>query len=225
MQSLIYYQNKYAKGHEQREKRPHFVIYEGKDFFLSLPQTTRNKQHRGYPSHKNYILDDSEVMIDQLQIIPKAQVLGNNTMETGLSAGLRKVSIKLVSAHRKSLVNHFLSQAILQSKTCTSKDIRQITFGDIIKLHNKNPLLRPYNTFIVLSCAKFHLSSMCLVAPYKDESIIFELLHCIDFQKREFELLDNAKDRLDIGNLCEKIRLSLEIGEPPRELDTTSRLA
>ncbi|WP_233708138.1 hypothetical protein [Helicobacter bizzozeronii] len=76
MQSLIYYQNKYAKGHEQKEKRPHFIIYEGKDFFLAFPQTTQNKQNKEYPSHKNYIINDHgkliEVMIDQLQIIPKA---------------------------------------------------------------------------------------------------------------------------------------------------------
>ncbi len=28
---------------------------------------------------------------------------------------------------------------------------------------------------------------MCLVAPYENDSIIFELLHCIDFQARNFE--------------------------------------
>ncbi|WP_104687245.1 hypothetical protein [Helicobacter felis] len=215
---LVWYQNKYARGHEQREKRPHFVICEGKDFFLAFPQTTQNKQSKEYPSHKNYIINEHgkliEVMIDQLRIIPKTHVLENNAMETGLSAGLLKVFIaKPVSAHRKPLVEYFLKKAILQSESHKNKHAKQITFGDVIKLklHNKNPLLHPCNTFIVLSCANFHCSSMCLVAPYKDKSIIFELLHCIDFQKREFELLDNAKDCLDIENLCEKIRLSLEI--------------
>ncbi|WP_104728251.1 type II toxin-antitoxin system PemK/MazF family toxin [Helicobacter felis] len=215
---LVWYQDKYAEGHEQKEKRPHLIIYEGKDFFLAFPQTTQNKQAKEYPSHKNYIINDHgkliEVMIDQLRIVPKIQILENNTMETGLSAGLRRVSIaKSVSAHRKPLVEYFLKKAILQSESHKNKHAKQITFGDVIKLklHNKNPLLHPCNTFIVLSCANFHCSSMCLVAPYKDKSIIFELLHCIDFQKREFELLDNAKDCLDIENLCEKIRLSLEI--------------
>ncbi len=28
----IYYKNRYSKGHEQREKRPYFVIYENKVF-------------------------------------------------------------------------------------------------------------------------------------------------------------------------------------------------
>ncbi|GMB92191.1 hypothetical protein [Helicobacter ailurogastricus] len=213
---LVWYQNKYAKGREQQKKRPHFVIYEGKDFFLAFPQTTQNKQSKKYSSHKNYIINDHgkliEVMIDQLRIVPKTQVLENDTMEAGLSAGLRKVFIaKPVSAHRKPLVEYFLKKAILQSKSYKNKHAKQITFGDVIKLHNKNPLLRSYDTFIVLSCAQFHCSDMCLIAPYKNESIIFELLHSIDFQKRGFELLDNAKDRLDIGDLCGKIRLSLEI--------------
>ncbi|WP_285603017.1 hypothetical protein [Helicobacter sp. NHP22-001] len=106
-----------------------------------------------------------------------------------------------------------MKKAILQSESHKNKHAKQITFGDVIKLHikNKNPLLRFHDTFIVLSCAKFHFSSMCLVAPRKNDSIIFELLHCIDCQAREFKLLKNAKDRLDIGNLCEKIKLSLEI--------------
>ncbi|MFP6024121.1 hypothetical protein ACLF9G_06855 [Helicobacter pylori] len=52
----IYYKNRYNKGHEQREKRPYFVIYEGKDFFLAFPQTTKNKKGKKYPSHKNYII-------------------------------------------------------------------------------------------------------------------------------------------------------------------------
>ncbi|EJB41522.1 hypothetical protein HPHPA5_1137 [Helicobacter pylori Hp A-5] len=28
---------------------------------------------------------------------------------------------------------------------------------------------------------------MCLIAPYENDFIIFELLHCIDFQVRNFE--------------------------------------
>ncbi len=53
----IYYQNRYNEGHEQREKRPYFVIYENKDFFLVFPQTTKKKQGKKYPSHKNYIIN------------------------------------------------------------------------------------------------------------------------------------------------------------------------
>ncbi len=54
----IYYQNRYNEGHEQREKRPYFVIYENKDFFLALPQTTKKKQGKKYLSHKNYIINE-----------------------------------------------------------------------------------------------------------------------------------------------------------------------
>ncbi|WP_240451789.1 hypothetical protein [Helicobacter sp. L8] len=183
---LVWYQNKYAKGREQQKKRPHFVIYEGKDFFLAFPQTTRDKQSKEYHSHKNYIINDNrkliEVMIDQLRIIPKTQVLENNTMETGLSAELRKASIaKPVSAHRKPLVEYFLKKAVLQSESFKNKHCKQIIFGDVIKLHNKNPLLRHYKTFIVLSCAKFHCSDMCLIAPHKNESIILSYCTALIF--------------------------------------------
>nr|WP_232257863.1 hypothetical protein [Helicobacter pylori] len=68
-------------------------------------------------------------------------------------------------------------------------NIKTIAFGSVIKLnpHNRNPLLKPYSTFIALSCTQFHYSGMHLVAPYENDSIIFELLHCIDFQARNFE--------------------------------------
>ncbi|GAA8593739.1 hypothetical protein KYTH49_14370 [Helicobacter pylori] len=91
--------------------------------------------------------------------------------------------------HRVPLINHFLEQVILQNQSDGNKDIKPIAFGSVIKLnpHNRNPLLKPYSAFIVLSCAQFHYSRMCLVAPYENDSIIFELLHCIDFQARNFE--------------------------------------
>ncbi|WQX95125.1 type II toxin-antitoxin system PemK/MazF family toxin [Helicobacter pylori] len=100
----IYYKNRYNKGHEQREERPYFVIYENKDFFLAFPQTTKNKKGKKYPSHKNYIIDEEnetiEVMIDQLQVVPKVQVLENNTMGRSLALALQKVSIsRFASAH------------------------------------------------------------------------------------------------------------------------------
>nr|WP_241893590.1 hypothetical protein [Helicobacter pylori] len=170
----IYYKNRYNKGHEQREERPYFVIYENKDFFLAFPQTTKNKKGKKYPSHKNHIINEEiEVMIDQLQVVPKAQVLKNNTMERSLALALQKVSIpRSTSAHRALLINHFLEQVILQN-------IKTIAFRGIIKLtpHNENPLLKPYSVFIALSCAQFHYSGMHLVAPYENDSIIFELLH------------------------------------------------
>ncbi|WP_033773877.1 hypothetical protein [Helicobacter pylori] len=130
-------------------------------------------------------------MIDQLQIIPKTQALEDNTMETSLSVALQKASIpKLVSAYRNALINHFLEQVILQSQFYKKQQYKKsIVFGDVIKFnpYNKNPLLKPYNAFIVLSCTQFHNSRIHLVAPYKNNSIIFELLHCIDFQTRDFE--------------------------------------
>ncbi|WP_236635052.1 hypothetical protein [Helicobacter pylori] len=119
-------------------------------------------------------------MIDQLQVVPKVQVLENNTMGRSLASALQKASIpRPASAHRVPLINHFLEQVILQSPSDENKNIKTIAFGSLIKLnpHNKNPLLKPYNAFIVLSCTQFHYSGMCLVAPYENDSIIFELLH------------------------------------------------
>ncbi len=106
----IYYKNRHNKGHEQREKRPYFVIYENKDFFLAFPQTTKNKKGKKYPSHKNHIINEAiEIMIDQLQVVPKAQVLENNTMGRSLASALQKASIpRPASAHRAPLINHFL---------------------------------------------------------------------------------------------------------------------
>ncbi|MGN8517081.1 hypothetical protein ACR9MY_07420 [Helicobacter pylori] len=118
-----------------------------------------------------------------MQVVPKAQVLKNNTIGRSLALALQKVSIpRSTSAHRALLLNHFLEQVILQN-------IKTIAFRGIIKLnpHNENPLLKPYSTFIVLSCTQFHYSGMHLVAPYENDFTIFELLHCIDFQARNFE--------------------------------------
>ncbi len=121
-----------------------------------------------------------EIMIDQLQVVPKAQVLENHTMGRNLASALQKASIsRFASAHRAPLINHFLEQVILQSPSDENKNIKTIVFGSVIKLkkHNRNPLLKPYSAFIALSCAQFHYSGMRLVAPYENDSIIFELLH------------------------------------------------
>ncbi|WP_241679724.1 hypothetical protein [Helicobacter pylori] len=86
-------------------------------------------------------------MIDQLQVVSKAQVLENNTMERSLALALQKASIpKPISAHRVPLINHFLEQVILQN-------IKTIAFRGIIKLnpHNENHLLKPYSAFITLN--------------------------------------------------------------------------
>ncbi|WRD31288.1 hypothetical protein E5K53_05510 [Helicobacter pylori] len=119
-------------------------------------------------------------MIDQLQVVPKAQVLENHTMGRNLASALQKASIsRPASVHRVPLINHFLEQVILQSPSDGNKNIKTIAFGSVIKLnpHNENPLLKPYSAFITLSCAQFHYSGMHLVAPYENDSIIFELLH------------------------------------------------
>ncbi|WP_080015468.1 hypothetical protein [Helicobacter pylori] len=95
-----------------------------------------------------------EIMIDQLQVVPKAQVLKNNTMERSLALALQKVSIpRSTSAHRALLINHFLEQVILQNQSNENKNIKTIAFGSIIKLtpHNENPLLKPYSAFITLN--------------------------------------------------------------------------
>ncbi len=119
-------------------------------------------------------------MIDQLQVVPKAQVLENHTMGRSLALALQKASIsRFASVHRAPLINHFLEQVILQSPSDENKNIKTIAFGGVIKLnpYNENTLLKPYSAFIALSCAQFHYSGMHLVAPYENDSIIFELLH------------------------------------------------
>ncbi|WP_240461917.1 hypothetical protein [Helicobacter pylori] len=119
-------------------------------------------------------------MIDQLQVVPKVQVLENNTMGRSLALALQKVSIpRSTSAHRALLINHFLEQVILQSQSDENKSIKPIAFGSIIKLtpHNRNPLLKPYSAFIALSCSQFHYSGMRLVAPMK--TILLFLNYCI----------------------------------------------
>ncbi len=115
-------------------------------------------------------------MIDQLQVVPKVQVLENHTMRRNLASALQKASIsRFTSVHRVPLINHFLEQVILQSPSDENKSIKPIAFGSLIKLnpHNENPLF----AFIALSCTQFHYSGMRLVAPYENDSIIFELLH------------------------------------------------
>ncbi|EJB45507.1 hypothetical protein HPHPA17_1284 [Helicobacter pylori Hp A-17] len=122
-------------------------------------------------------------MIDQLQVVPKAQVLKNNTIGRSLALALQKVSIpRPASAHRALLINHFLEQVILQN-------IKTIAFGSIIKLnpHNRNP---PIKTLQRIYCALLHsipLFGHAPIAPYENDFTIFELLHCIDFQARNFE--------------------------------------
>ncbi|GAA7438568.1 hypothetical protein ckin111_07700 [Helicobacter pylori] len=93
-------------------------------------------------------------MIDQLQVVPKAQVLKNNTIGRSLALALQKASIpRSTSAHRALLINHFLEQVILQNQSNENKNIKTIAFGSIIKLtpHNENPLLKPYSAFITLN--------------------------------------------------------------------------
>ncbi len=82
-------------------------------------------------------------MIDQLQVVPKAQVLENHTMGRSLALALQKASIpRSASVHRVPLINHFLEQVILQSPSDENKNIKPIAFGSVIKLnpHNRNPL-------------------------------------------------------------------------------------
>ncbi|MGN8496887.1 hypothetical protein ACR9L6_01875 [Helicobacter pylori] len=95
-----------------------------------------------------------EVMIDQLQVVQKAQVLENNRVGGSLALALQKASIpRLISAYRMPLINHFLEQVILQSQSDENKSVKTIAFGSVIKLnpHNENPLLKPYSTFITLN--------------------------------------------------------------------------
>ncbi|GAA7104182.1 hypothetical protein HpBGD16_13960 [Helicobacter pylori] len=68
-------------------------------------------------------------MIDQLQVVPKTQVLENNTMGRSLALVLQKASIpRFASAHRAPLINHFLEQVILQNQSDGNKNIKTIAF-------------------------------------------------------------------------------------------------
>ncbi|GAA6840623.1 hypothetical protein CHA185_05700 [Helicobacter pylori] len=90
-------------------------------------------------------------MINQLQVVPKAQVLENNTMGRSLALALQKASIpRPASAHRVPIINHFLEQVILQSPSDENKNIKPIAFGSLIKLnpHNENPPIRIYCAFL-----------------------------------------------------------------------------
>ncbi|PUD87758.1 hypothetical protein C2R46_01875 [Helicobacter pylori] len=94
-----------------------------------------------------------EIMIDQLQVVPKVQVLKNNTMGRSLALALQKVSIpRSTSVHRALLINHFLEQVILQNQSDENKSIKTIAFGSVIKLnpHNRNP---PIKTLQRIYCA------------------------------------------------------------------------
>ncbi|GAA8313058.1 hypothetical protein HpKG88_13260 [Helicobacter pylori] len=93
-------------------------------------------------------------MIDQLQVVPKEQVLENNRAERSLALVLQKASIpRPISVHRALLINYFLEQVILQNQSDENKSIKTIAFRGIIKLtpHNRNPLLKPYSTFIMFN--------------------------------------------------------------------------
>ncbi|WGH05377.1 hypothetical protein QCM40_07545 [Helicobacter pylori] len=89
-----------------------------------------------------------------MQVVPKEQVLENNRVERSLALALQKASIpRPISAHRALLINYFLEQVILQNQSDENKSIKTIAFRGIIKLtpHNRNPLLKPYSTFITLN--------------------------------------------------------------------------
>lgn len=64
-------------------------------------------------------------MINQLQVVPKAQVLENNRVGRSLASALQKASIpRPTSAHRVPLINHFLEQVILQNQSNENKNIK-----------------------------------------------------------------------------------------------------
>ncbi len=104
-------------------------------------------------------------MIDQLQVVPKAQVLENNRVGGSLALALQKASIpRPISVHRVPLINHFLEQVILQSQSDENKSIKPIAFGSLIKLnpHNENP---PIKTLQRIYCAFLHSIPLFRHAP------------------------------------------------------------
>lgn len=183
-------QNKYSLGHEQKKKRPYLIIYESSlGYKLGFPLTTKNKINKEYPSHKNYALsNESEIMLDQLQIIHNSCVSSNK---------------KEFSQDKFMELIKFFTKQIINNKQ-DKHNRNNLHFCDIIQFEKNINLLQNINKFLVISSNRFHVSQMCLVLPL--ESFDVSLMHCIDYNARKFKIIDKlAYEKIHIDELNTKI--------------------
>lgn len=190
-------QNQHSCGHEQRDKRPYFVVYESDDYVLAFPLTTKNKQTKSYPSHTNPTISidklDGEVMIDQLQFIYKKD--------------FSKLPPKpLPNTDYEAVIDSFVSQ-IIKAKENPNKDEPNCpSFCDIIKFTHNIPQFLGIEKWRVVSSKHFNTySKMCFIVPYNDTD--FAYLHSIDWQARDINIIGNMPYKpQDIQTLQQAIK-------------------
>lgn len=176
-------QNQYSCGHEQRDKRPYFVVYESDDYVLAFPLTTKNKQTKSYPSHTNPSISidklDGEVMIDQLQLIYKKYF-------TNLPKTI------LPDDDYQGVIDSFITQIIKANENPNKDEPNCPSFCDIIKFTHNIPLFLGIEKWLVVSSKHFNTySKMCFIVPYNETDLDFAYLHSIDWQARDISILSN----------------------------------
>lgn len=187
-------QNQHSCGHEQRDKRPYFVVYEGDDYVLAFPFTTKILKHRS--SHKNPSISinglDGEVMIDQLQLIYKKDF-------TNLSKTI------LPNDDYQNVIDSFVSQIIKANENPNKNEPNCPSFCDIIKFTHNIPQFSGIEKWLVVSSKHFNTySKMCFIVPYNDIDLDFAYLHSIDWQTRDISIISNKSQ--DIQTLQQAIR-------------------
>lgn len=192
-------QNQHSCGHEQRDKRPYFVVYESDDYVLAFPLTTKNKQTKSYPSHTNPSISidklDGEVMIDQLQFIYKKDF-------TNLPKTI------LPDDDYQSVIYSFISQ-IVKARENPNKDEQNCpSFCDIIKFTHNIPQFLGIEKWLVVSSKHFNTyAKMCFIVPYNKTNLDFAYLHSIDWQARDISIIGNMPyNSQDIQTLQQAIR-------------------
>lgn len=190
-------QNQHSCGHEQRDKRPYFVVYESDDYVLAFPLTTKNKQTKSYPSHTNPSISidklDGEVMIDQLQFIYKKDF--TNIPKTTLS-----------DDDYQGVIVSFISQIIKARENPNKDEPNCPSFCDIIKFTHNIPQFLEIEKWLVVSSKHFNTySKMCFIVPYNDTD--FAYLHSIDWQARDINIIGNMPYKpQDIQTLQQAIK-------------------
>lgn len=195
-------QNQHSCGHEQRDKRPYFVVYESDDYVLGFPLTTKGKQPKSYPSHTNPINPNGggeaievEVMIDQLQFIYKKDFskLPPNPCQARIY---------------QAIIDSFASQIIKARENPNKNEPNCPSFYDIIKFSHNIPQFSGIEKWLVVSSKHFNTySKMCFIVPYNDINLDFAYLHSIDWQVRDISIIGNMPyNSQDIQTLQQEIK-------------------
>lgn len=184
-------QNLYSKGHEQGNKRPYLIVYDGNSYILGFPTTTKQKMQKSYPSHKNPIINGgSEVMIDQLQLIYKK---GFTTRPPNL------LSIIEYETVIKNFTNQIISDKNIDgNRNCPS-------FYDIIYFTHNISEFSNIDKWLVVSSKHFNAcAGMCFIIPVTSLNLAY--LHSIDWKARQVEIIDKKQyNGKDIQKLKEAI--------------------